>query len=128
MKTSIPRPSFLVPALLAGVLLCMPRAAMAHAYPSAETPPAGSTVKSSPAEVTIRYNAAIEDAFAKLEVLDAHGHSQNVSRPRVAPDHRTLSVKVRRLVAGQYTVKWQVVAEDGHRTHGSYTFRVVADP
>ena len=101
---------------------------MAHAYPSTENPCAGATVKSSPDKVSITYNAPIEHAFAKLKVLDAHGQSHDSGAPSVGSDHRTLSVKVGRLAPGHYKVEWQVVAEDGHRTNGSYTFTVAPAP
>ncbi len=102
--------------------------AMAHAFPSSESPCAGAVLKTPPTEVKILYDAPIEQAFSKLKVLDASGHERDVGGPHVGKDHRTLSVKVDHLSPGQYEVKWSVVADDGHRTFGSYTFTVSGKP
>ncbi len=101
-----------------------PAVARAHAFPNAEQPLVGSTVTAPPSRVTITYDAPIESLFAKLEVIDAAGQEQTVGPPTVGPDHRTLSVALKPLKPGDYTVKWSVVAEDGHRTEGSYDFTV----
>jgi methionine-rich copper-binding protein CopC len=127
MKTPTLRFTIVIQAAMVTLLLGAPRAAMAHAYPAMESPCAGSTIKSSPDEVTILYNAPIERTFAKLRVLDARGQSHNSGAPSLGADHRTLSVKVGHLAPGQYKVEWQVVADDGHRTSGSYTFTVAPD-
>lgn len=104
--------------------LGMPPAACAHAFPSAEQPLVGSTVTTPPEQVTIRYDAPIESLFAKLEVRNASGQDETNGSPKVGPDHRTLSIQLAPLKPGDYTVKWSVVAEDGHRTEGSYDFTV----
>jgi methionine-rich copper-binding protein CopC len=101
--------------------------AWAHAFPKAEQPLVGCTVSIPPSRVTITYDAPIESLFAKLDVLDGAGQEQTVGSPTVGPDRRTLSVKLKPLKPGDYTVNWSVVAEDGHRTEGSYSF-TVADP
>jgi methionine-rich copper-binding protein CopC len=100
------------------------RKAWAHAFPSAEQPLVGSTASVPPSAVTITYDAPIESLFAKLEVIDSSGQEQTKGPPTVGPDHRTLSVKLKPLKPGNYTVNWSVVAEDGHRTEGSYDFTV----
>jgi copper resistance protein C len=114
-------------AALAGGLAALgvrPLTAWAHAFPQAEQPLVGSTVSTPPSRVTITYDAPIESLFAKLEVLDQAGQEQTQGPPTVGADHRTLSVKLKPLKPGYYTVKWSVVAEDSHRTEGSYNFTV----
>ncbi len=101
-----------------------PVAAHAHAVPQSEQPRVGSTVTAPPSEVTITYDAPIESLFSKLEVLNATGVQEGQGAPTVGPNHRTLSLKLKQLKPGKYTVKWSVVAEDGHRTEGSYEFTV----
>lgn len=109
--------------LLAGAMLAPPPAC-AHAFPSAERPPAGSTLSAAPQEVTITFDAPIESLFATLRVVDDSGHDEAAGAPRVGARRRELSVALKSLGPGDYTVKWAVVAEDGHRTEGSYTFTV----
>lgn len=103
-----------------------PSAVWAHAFPEAEQPRVGSTVSSPPARVSIKYDAPIQSLFSKLKVLDSSGKAVTIGSPKVGPDHRTLSIRLKPLKPGNYTVKWSVVAEDGHRTEGSYGFTLAA--
>jgi copper resistance protein C len=123
MKKTLSAASFaMFAALLIGPLAAAPAAA--HALPTGEMPRVGSTVAASPAEVTIWFDAPIESLFAKLQVLDAAGRERSQGSPLVGHDRRTLSVRIPPLNAGVWTVKWSVVAMDGHRTRGSYVFTV----
>lgn len=110
--------------LLVVTVLLPPQVAQAHASPEAEDPKVGSTVPSPPQQVSIRFDAPIESTFSRLEVMDSHGQSENDGAPQVNADIRTLTVHLKALTPGEYTVKWSVVAKDGHRTEGSYTFTV----
>src|SRR5262245_17894518 len=114
--------------LLVAAVLWLPRAALAHAFPDAEEPKVGSTVTSSPQQVSIQFNAPIEALFSKLAVLDNNGQNQDAGIPQVNADTQTLTVRLNPLIPGEYTVKWSVVAKDGHRTEGSYTFTVTGGP
>jgi copper resistance protein C len=110
--------------LLVATVLLLPRAALAHAFPEAEEPKVGSTVTSPPQQVSIRFDAPIESLFSRLDVLDSSGQSEDDGTPQVNADTRTLTVHLKLLMPGDYTVKWSVVAKDGHRTEGSFTFTV----
>ena len=103
-------------------------AASAHSFPEQESPPAGSALSEPPAQVTIKYDAPIEKLFASLEVLNAAGQNEAVSKPEVSPDGWKLSVPVSKLAPGEYTVQWRVVCIDTHHTQGSYSFSVGAHP
>jgi methionine-rich copper-binding protein CopC len=106
------------------VAMLAPARAFAHAFPIAEQPRVGSTVNKPPSQATITYDVPIESLFARLQVLDAAGHDEAASEPQVGAGRRELSVPLKPLGPGDYTVKWAVVAEDGHRTEGSYMFTV----
>jgi copper resistance protein C len=122
------RPAYLVSPFLAVALLAVPSAASAHAFPEAEQPAADSTLASPPAQVSIEFDAPIESLFSKLDVIDSAGHNHDQGKPRVEGSRRTLTVKLKPLKPGDYTVRWSVVAEDGHRTEGSYIFTVKSGP
>ena len=100
--------------------------ASAHSFPESQTPSAGQTVPSAPAEVTINFDAPIEKLFAKLEVTGADGKNEAAAAPQVSDDGRRLSVKVGALKPGDYTVKWAVVGIDTHHTEGSYAFSIAS--
>ena len=111
-------------ALLAAIILLLPQAVFAHAMPEAEDPKVGSAVTSPPQQAAIRFDAPIEALFSKLVVLDSNGQNEADGTPQVSADTQTLAVPLKLLSPGEYTVKWSVVAKDGHRTEGSYTFTV----
>ena len=52
--------------------------------------------------------------FAKLAVVDATGNDLAASQPQVSADGLVLSVKLKPLPPGDYTVKWAVVCIDTH--------------
>jgi methionine-rich copper-binding protein CopC len=101
-------------------------AAWAHSFPEEQNPAAGQTVAAAPSAVSIKYDAPIEHLFAKLEVVDGAGKDLATGQPEVSSDGRILSVKVKPLKPGDYTVNWAVVCIDSHHTQGSYVFTVGA--
>jgi methionine-rich copper-binding protein CopC len=115
-------------ALVAALSLAASRLAGAHAFPQAEEPKVGSTVTSPPDRVSIEFDARIESLFSKLDVFDNTGRNEDNGPPAVEGDGRELAVKLKPLKPGDYTVEWSVVAEDGHRTEGSYIFTVEGHP
>ncbi|MQR02419.1 copper resistance protein CopC [Glaciimonas soli] len=101
--------------------------AHAHAHPVTQTPAADSaySIGNAPSEVSITYDEALEPAFSKLAVTDAQGKAITINKAEVdTTTHKTLRVALSKLVAGIYLVKWVAVADDGHRTQGSYKFTV----
>lgn len=98
--------------------------AWAHAHPVHETPGPNSTVMA-PKEVRIAYDDPLEPAFSHLTVLNAQGKQVNQAKSSVEGSaHKIMRVALPALAAGRYQVKWVAVADDGHRTHGNYTFTV----
>ncbi|HYL59106.1 MAG TPA: copper resistance CopC family protein [Candidatus Acidoferrales bacterium] len=113
-------------ALLITLAPCAASLAYAHAYPEEEIPAAGQQVTTPPAEVSIKFDSAIEKLFAKLEVTGADGKNEAVAAPVVSDSGKRLSVKVGALRPGEYSVKWSVVCIDTHHSQGSYTFTVAS--
>jgi copper resistance protein C len=111
--------TFLASALIIGLA---PRLAAAHAAPVLEQPGVGATIDAPPEKIVITFDAPIESLFAKLQVLDSSGRDLAAGSPAIAAGKRQLSVPLGKLNPGEYIVRWSVVAEDGHRTNGYYTF------
>jgi len=111
-------------ACLLALSVSVAAAAWAHSFPEEQNPAAGQTLAAAPSAVSIKYDAPIENLFAKLEVVDGAGNDVAASEPKVNADGLTLSVNVKPLKPGDYTVKWAVVCIDTHHTQGSYTFSV----
>jgi methionine-rich copper-binding protein CopC len=106
-------------------LVSMPDAAQGHAYPDHADPKVGSTLSASPTIVRIWFDSALEPAFCSLMVHIADGAMVDKRDVRVDPSDATLlQVSVPPLPSGTYRVYWSVVARDGHRTSGDYTFTI----
>ncbi len=114
--------------LLAAGLLVLPGwvgNVLAHAFPDHSDPRVGSTVDSSPAVVRIWFDGALEPAFCTISVTNSSGARVDKGTGRVNPeDPNLLEAAVPRLPSGTYRVIWNVVARDGHRTTGDYSFSI----
>ncbi len=98
-------------------------AAFAHAYPTTQTPAAGSTLRVAPKEVAIEFDDELEPKFSTITVQNASGARVDDGHPHVATDDpKHLAVGLRPLAAGTYKVIWHATDTDTHRTQGSYTF------
>ena len=103
---------------------CLASPALAHVQPKQQTPAAGATVASPPA-VSITFDGKLEPAFSTLTLTDSNGKAVQIGKAHVDEARpQVLSVPLPALPSGRYIVHWAAVAEDGHRTHGDYTFSV----
>jgi len=110
---------------LAGLLLALPHPVLAHAFPDHSEPRVGSVVDGSPAAVRIWFDGALEPAFTTIAVKDAAGRDVGRDGGGVNHDDPTLlEVELSQLPPGTYRVYWDVLARDGHRTKGDYTFTI----
>jgi len=110
--------------LLATLFLLAPAAAWAHAFPDHSEPRVGHTVDA-PRAVRVWFDGAIEPVFSTLRVEGGDRRRVDNGDARVDPkDSTLLEVSVPALPPGRYQVFWSVVARDGHRTEGSFPFRV----
>ncbi len=109
----------------AALLLTFAQWASAHAYPKQRVPGAGAVVGSDTKQVSIEFDDALEPAFSSLKVADAAGKDVTNGKSSVdANDKKHMTIAIKPLTAGVYTVNWTAVAVDGHRTQGHYTFTV----
>lgn len=120
------RNSVCLAAIVSLVLVCvLPGVSSGHAFPDHSDPRVGSTVSVPPSTVRIWFDGDIEPAFSSLRVRSVDGKIVDKGDGHVdAKDKTLLEVSVPPLDAGTYTVIWNVVARDGHRTTGKYTFTV----
>jgi methionine-rich copper-binding protein CopC len=108
-----------------GLLCASPGASWGHAFPDHSDPRVGATVSGSPSVVRIWFDSDIEPVFSMIMVHTMDGKMVDKGDSRVDPkDSTLLEVSVPSLPPGQYLVIWSVIARDGHRTMGQYTFTV----
>jgi methionine-rich copper-binding protein CopC len=97
-------------------------AARAHAFLDHASPLVGSTVPSSPSDLTLTFTQKLEAAFSSVQVMDANGARVDQGKAQISGN--VMRVGLKSLAAGSYRVRWQVLSVDAHKTEGSFTFRV----
>lgn len=113
---------------LAGLLLVVVAAplappALAHAIIVSAVPAAGATVAGPDIDLAFTFNVRIDAGRSKLILTAPDGSSSDIAilpndSPAVLVGHLT------GLKAGAYSVRWQVLATDGHITRGDVNFTV----
>lgn len=106
-------------------LLIAPAAVRAHAFLDHSDPAVGSTVPAAPAALHLWFTQELEPAFSWATVSDKSGASVNDGPAAIDPSNRSeLTIKLKSLPAGTYTVKWHALSVDTHTTEGDFTFHV----
>lgn len=109
---------------IATSLLWAAAQASAHAKLESTTPAADSTV-SSPKTIQVHFSEAIETKLSSLKLTTSDGSAVAVMRMTDVKDPATLSIMLNStLKPGVYKATWNVVSDDGHKTHGTFTFTV----
>jgi copper transport protein len=102
----------------------------AHAGLRFSSPLDGSTLGDSPSAVHLTFVEPPEPSLSTIRVIDTLGAAHHDGRPAgVDNDPLSLTIAVRPLGRGVYTVQWRVVsAVDGHASGGSFAFGVQMAP
>ncbi len=109
--------------LFLAFLCSLPELSLGHAFPDHAEPKVGSAISAVPSRVRIWFDSNLEPAFSSIIVQDANGKKVDKEDGRVNPSDATLlEASLPTLSPGTYRVLWDVVARDGHRTNGDYTF------
>ncbi|HUJ97528.1 MAG TPA: copper resistance CopC family protein [Stellaceae bacterium] len=108
--------------LLAGTAL-EPLPASAHAIVVSASPADGAVLASGDAPVLLRFNSRIDHQRSRLSLIAADG-STTVLPVDPAASTDSLVARLVGLPPGQYRLRWQVLALDGHITRGDIPFTV----
>ncbi|SRR5579872_1193148 len=112
-------------AFVLAALLITPAPLWAHAFLDHSDPAVGSTVPASPAVLHLWFTQELEPAFSWVTVTDGSGASVNDGNAAIDPSNPAeLTVKLKPLPTGSYTVKWHVLSVDTHTTEGDFSFQV----
>ncbi|MBB6113549.1 hypothetical protein F4826_000427 [Rahnella inusitata] len=100
--------------------------ALAHAHLKTQTPAANAVLTASPTELSLGFSEGIEPNFSKITLADAAQKAVKTGAMTLAANDNTQAVVPLpdALTSGKYTVSWNVVSVDGHKTHGNYSFTV----
>ena len=99
--------------------------ASAHAFLLSTVPPAGYTSPTAPSEIVLDFDEPVSAGSRPITLLDATGRVQRLTALAPRDGGREIAARVgARLARGAYTVRWQVVSDDGDPISGSFGFGV----
>lgn len=109
--------------LIAGL---MSPQAFAHAHLKTETPAANTILKTPPTELSLGFSEGIELNFSKVTLTGPNKKAVSTGALVLAANDNTQAIVplTSTLSSGEYSVSWQVVSVDGHKTKGQYSFTV----
>ena len=104
-------------------MFLMARTAIAHAILLQSTPSMNSTVAGPAIPIKLRFNVRIDATRSRLTLVKPDASTQSLA---IAKDARpdTLASQAQSLPPGEYRIRWQVLASDGHITRGEIPFQV----
>jgi putative copper export protein/methionine-rich copper-binding protein CopC len=110
--------------LVLGLSLLSPTPGYAHGALRRSEPGQGAHLSTAPGELRLTFTENVELAVARLQLAGPAGASLALGPLALHPDSATVLIAPIRggLVAGVYTVAWQVAGADGHPVRGTYTF------
>jgi copper transport protein len=111
-------------AAVAGALL-VPAVAHAHATLMHTIPSFRERLDSPPRVVRLVFSEGVDPVARSVRVYTAGGRVVS-EQAHTMPDPRAVEVSLKHLGRGGYTVRWQVLASDGHVSSGVFTFGVRA--
>ena len=109
-------------------LLVLPAGAAAHEELREAAPADGDTVAIAPDELRLTFINTVQLGLAHLTLVGPEGAVELAELRRASDAAHVLVGPIRGpLVAGTYTVRWQVAGPDGHPVRGEYTFTILKD-
>jgi copper resistance protein C len=103
----------------------MPSVAFAHAYLVKSVPAGRATLFSAPGKIQLWFNERLEPKYSSVSVYDPDGKRVDADNAQVVTDDpKQLTVALKQIPAGRYTVKFRVLSVDGHVVEQSFPFTV----
>lgn len=110
-------------ALAVGLAAAMPVPAQAHAVVVQAQPDLDQQVAQGPLAIRLEFNSRIDKARSKLELTLPDGSRSEVPLDQDGAPN-VLTATAGALAPGAYSLRWQVLAVDGHITRGDIPFTV----
>jgi methionine-rich copper-binding protein CopC len=109
--------------LVAVAMLSPSRSAVAHAILLDSSPAINSVVSGPTVPIKLRFNVRIDATRSRLTLVKPDATTQSLTTTKDAPAD-TLASQAQSLNPGEYRIRWQVLASDGHITRGEIPFQV----
>jgi hypothetical protein len=103
-------------------LLIAPRLALAHAILVTSTPAMHGSVHGPDVAIDLKFNSRVDGLRSRIFIVLPGGATQAVALDKQAAPERLLGHA--QLNSGNYTLRWQALAADGHITRGEIPFTV----
>ena len=113
---------WVVPAVIAALMLMVPHSLLAHAQQEGSDPEHESTIDGSPEKIAVWFDHEMRLTF--FEVSGPNGTVDLRQRPGRTPVSRFETAPSDALPPGEYTVRWRGLAEDGHTMFDEFYFTV----
>jgi methionine-rich copper-binding protein CopC len=111
--------------LLLAAAAILPSPAQSHAVLVRSFPGARAVLSRAPERAQLWFSEPLEPAFSSVTVWSASGAQVDRGDARVdTDDPRQLSVTLRALEPGTYTVRYRVLSVDGHVVEAAFAFTI----
>jgi len=87
-------------------------------------PSDGSTVSSAPTEVVLTFANAVDPATVTVELIAADESVVTLANPAQGSDDKSVRVPLPAGLSGVTTIRWKMVATDGHVMSGRFQFTI----
>ncbi len=105
------------------ILFALAQIAAAHAILLESSPALNSSVVGPNIPITLRFNVRIDASRSRLTLVSPDATAQTLALDKdTKPD--TVTSRAHNLKPGDYRIRWQVLASDGHITRGEIPFKV----
>jgi copper resistance protein C len=115
--------ALLVAAIVISCLVGLSPSILSHAVLLETVPAADSTVTGPSVSLRLRFNVRIDRNRSRLTLVLPDGKSVSLKIDEGSTPDSLLS-RATGLMSGDYRLRWQVLAVDGHITRGEVPFRV----
>jgi methionine-rich copper-binding protein CopC len=106
-------------------MLVAPVLACAHAFVVDSVPRNGAALSAAPRQIELRFNVRVEQALTRAALVSHKGAPVPLTiLPASESRSERVLIAVPSLGAGDYEVRYRVLATDGHATQGVLQFRV----
>jgi methionine-rich copper-binding protein CopC len=110
--------------LLLWVVAAYPLVSYSHSALESSVPRAGALLSSAPEHLRLKFSEALEPALIKVQLSRNSAPEPMTLMPTLSADGKEIDANLGPLAPGTYLVNWNVVARDGHRTKGTFSFTV----
>lgn len=116
--------------MLVALVAGLAATAFGHAHLSRSEPAANAELSVVPQAICLWFTEPIEKALSRIEVKDATGNRvDDLAKWRASEESKgvgdSIAIPLGPIGPGEYTVSWQVLSIDTHRSSGEYRFVVL---